>query len=253
MSDFAVVCRVFDDWRPLGGGISDWILSDLAGVIDEYHRYVRRTICGLRRGATLDDLTAIIRHFAYDHMGVARNSESVAGCEYVAWSLHQVWRNHQSPTSNLRSVPHGWVEHKETLPTNWSMIEIIQCVLELWDPLHAKKSWSHGADTLGKYDGLAMDVLSLLRGGGSTSEIESLLLDLYVKRWLWTPQPIHKETVRPYANAFTRIYWNLGYGVTRIAAKELQVSIWEAGLSPGARNPRLSRIDLMFENLKLPR
>ena len=181
MSDAQVIERLLDVWDPLmtgllsGGGI---------GCIGEYEYYVPRVLKLLQNNCKEVGLQ-LYRFFndTGSELGAESSDINDAKNRFFAWSILQIWETHKKSYSNIRMVQ---VDEEPLLVTGKrkaSVLEIIQQILQDWDPHAVTCHWLYGANTLGHYDSAALEILSLFENGGNDRIISEYLESLsYTER-----------------------------------------------------------------------
>ena len=168
MSDLAVVQRVLDFWDPLGTSLCS---GGSLGQIDEYDDFSFQCLDMLKRGLSQAELCEYLNQIRFDFIGLKITDENEADNRFYAWALVQTWNRQLSNDSNMRLVDTSVGFSDKQYKRRVSSLEIVQQILQDWDPLEKSKRWLFGADTLKHYDEMALMVLDVCEKKKGIDEI----------------------------------------------------------------------------------
>ncbi len=166
MTDLEVIQRVLDFWDPLGTQLHS---GGGLGQIGEYDSYSFEILDLLRQDTSEDRLTDFLDSVRFKSIGLERTQISEAKNRFYGWALLQTWNRQSDKDSNFRLTTDSQIASTE----EWrrvSKLEILQKVLQDWDPLDYSKHWLYGADTLKSYDQSAQ----ILHEAVETSDIKEI-------------------------------------------------------------------------------
>ncbi len=211
MNDVDVVIRVWDSLNLLSYDFATWMNG--WGPIDEYDSYVEPTIHLLKSGADLDQLTKWFYCVSFTIMMNEKERRQEVKCEYHAWCMMQVWKNHLKDESNIRRFPASWSAKVNQWNRGISKFEIIQWTIEKWDYKRSASQWYHGLNSLSDYDQLALEVWYALRANAQTRDIQNILLSQFCN--LGEYERLNKSrTIRDcmeYGKILTNKYYSPGF------------------------------------------
>ncbi len=168
MSDLAVVQRVLDFWDPLGTSLCS---GGSIAQIDEYDAYSLQCLDMLKRGLSQAELCEYLNQIRFKFIGLKITDENEADNRFYSWALVQTWNRQLSNDSNLRLTDTNIGFSDKQYKRRVSSLEIVQQILQDWDPLEKSKLWLFGADTLKYYDELALIVLDVCEKKKGIDEI----------------------------------------------------------------------------------